>query len=570
VSPAIKPLIVDFGSAGASIVAVPEITDQMPVPAIAASASRVVEETLHKLWSAPANAAEGVGEEVIERVSVEIEQLPFVIFHCSTDFPPIVKLVTPDAGSAGSVTVAVPDKTVQFPVPVTGVFAESVELVTLHKFCEGPATATSGGAALKITTSSSEGVHVPLEIVHFNVTVSPGIKSVMVVFLSEGSVIVTVPATTDQFPVPETTVFPSSVVLVALQRFWSVPALEVVGNSYDAIEVSLEEEAQNPLEIVHLKVEEVPGTNPVTPEFGSFTSVTEAGPVCTFQIPVPVVGVLAESVAIVWLQSSWSIPVLAVVGGALTITSTSLAEGVQTPLATVHLKVAVSPITNPDTLDVGEFRLAIVAAPETTLHVPVPILGESAASVVVVTLQSCCSVPATDVEGGGVTVIVTFDWLMQFPFVILHLKTEAAPTVKLVTPELGEVGVVIEAVPDITDHWPVPIVGVLAANVAVVTLQSVWLGPAFETVGVLSVFIITFEVDAGQVPLEIVHLSVAEFSSTNPVTVEVGEDGVVIVAVPEIKLQLPVPIVGLLAARVVVVTPQRFCVGPALANVGFL
>ncbi|MGQ0828816.1 MAG: hypothetical protein ACT4ON_10520, partial [Bacteroidota bacterium] len=42
-------------------------------------------------------------------------------------------------------------------------------------------------------------------------------------------------------------------------------------------------------------------------------------------------------------------------------------------------------------------------------------------------------------------------------------------------------------------------------------------------------------------PLEIVHRSVTEAPTVKPVTVEVGEAGVVMVAVPANTVQVPVP-----------------------------
>ena len=74
--------------------------------------------------------------------------------------------------------------------------------------------------------------------------------------------------------------------------------------------------------------------------------------------------------------------------------------------------------------------------------------------------------------------------------------------------------------------------------------------PAFA-VFVADVFVITTSsVEDVQVEFEIVHRNVALVPADNPVTVVVAELTVVIVAVPDTKLQATVPVVGVLAAIV--------------------
>ena len=51
--------------------------------------------------------------------------VPLVIVQVKV-FTPVVNPVTPELGSSGSVTVAVPAVTVQSPVPTSGVFAAKV------------------------------------------------------------------------------------------------------------------------------------------------------------------------------------------------------------------------------------------------------------------------------------------------------------------------------------------------------------------------------------------------------------------------------------------------------------
>ncbi len=61
---------------------------------------------------------------------------------------------------------------------------------------------------------------------------------------------------------------------------------------------------------------------------------------------------------------------------------------------------------------------------------------------------------------------------VQAPLLIVHLNVTLAPTVKPVMVVVGELAVVIVAVPLTTVHAPVPVVGVLAASVALVTLHK--------------------------------------------------------------------------------------------------
>ena len=72
----------------------------------------------------------------------------------------------------------------------------------------------------------------------------------------------------------------------------------------------------------------------------------------------------------------------------------------------------------------------------------------------------------------------------------------------------------------------------------------------------LGVVIITSSVEAVQGVLEIVQRKVAIPGTAKPVIHEVGDDGVLIVAVPEIKDHAPVPTVAALPAKVAVVKPH--------------
>ena len=102
-----------------------------------------------------------------------------------------------------------------------------------------------------------------------------------------------------------------------------------------------------------------------------------------------------------------------------------------------------------------------------------------------------------------------------------------------------------------TVHAPVPTVGELPANV-VVLAHTVSSDPAFAVVGVSSRVMITVSRVIGQVPFVIVQTN--EFApSVNPVTPDVGELGVVTVALPAITVHVPLPGEGVLPANVAVV-----------------
>lgn len=64
---------------------------------------------------------------------------------------------------------------------------------------------------------------------------------------------------------------------------------------------------------------------------------------------------------------------------------------------------------------------------------------------------------------------------------MVHINT-FAPAPKPVTPDVGDVGVVIVPLPLTSVHKPVPVTGVFPARVALVP-QTLWLLPATEGVG---------------------------------------------------------------------------------------
>ena len=77
-------------------------------------------------------------------------------------------------------------------------------------------------------------------------------------------------------------------------------------------------------------------------------------------------------------------------------------------------------------------------------------------------------------------------------------------------------------------------------------------------VGNASITMVTSSLEAAQAPFVIVHLNVTLEPTLIPVTVELAEFGVVMVAVPDVTLQVPLPVTGTLPANVVLVTLHRF------------
>ena len=74
---------------------------------------------------------------------------------------------------------------------------------------------------------------------------------------------------------------------------------------------------------------------------------------------------------------------------------------------------------------------------------------------------------------GGTAIFITISSLEleQAPLPIVQRKVAVLPATSPLTDEVGELLLMV-AVPDTTDHEPVPITGVLAAKVVVVTLHK--------------------------------------------------------------------------------------------------
>ena len=128
---------------------------------------------------------------------------PFVIVHRSVTLDPAFRPVTVDVAEEGVVTVA-PFATptiLHAPVPVTGALPARVKFPLAHCSWSGPAVATVG-VALLVSTTSLNVVHEPLVIVQRKVALLPDGMPVTVVVADAVLVIVAVPDSTVQRPVP--------------------------------------------------------------------------------------------------------------------------------------------------------------------------------------------------------------------------------------------------------------------------------------------------------------------------------------------------------------------------------
>jgi hypothetical protein len=143
--------------------------------------------------------------------------------------------------------------------------------------------------------------------------------------------------------------------------------------------------------------------------------------------------------------------------------------------------------------------------------------------------------------------VIASDVGAQGALVMVHTNV-LVPTLKPVTPEVGEPGVVTTPVPAVTVHVPVPTAAVLPASVAVLA-QTDWSGPALATVGVAELVMLTWSVEAGQGAFVIFHWNMFK-PGLRPVTVDVGELGEVTVPEPENTVQTPVPVAAALPASV--------------------
>ena len=176
--------------------------------------------------------------------------------------------------------------------------------------------------------------------------------------------------------------------------------------------------------------------------------------------------------------------------------------------------------------------------------------------------------PAFAIEGAAIPVMTTSLKLpVQGVFAIVQRKV-LFPTPNPVINELGLLGETIVPDPPISDHVPVPAVGVLAAIVALELMQTVWSGPAAAMDGKALVVIVTFAVDDVQGKFEIDQVRTVT-PAVNPVSVVFATSELVITPGPETFIHLPTPAVGVFPASVTEpVLTHIVWFGPAFAIEG--
>ena len=109
----------------------------------------------------------GADKSVIVTELTEGEHIPFDILHWKTYTPGIMPVTLVLFKEALVITgIFGPLIIVHVPVPMRGTFAASEVLVTLQRFCAGPAFDIVGEDEFVTVTVLVEGVHASLDMLH--------------------------------------------------------------------------------------------------------------------------------------------------------------------------------------------------------------------------------------------------------------------------------------------------------------------------------------------------------------------------------------------------------------------
>jgi hypothetical protein len=269
--------------------------------------------------------------------------------------------------------------------------------------------------------------------------------------------------------------------------------------------------------------------------------------------PVPIIGVLAAIVVDgEEIQSVCVVPAFAGVGRSLTSIDTVDDVDAQGGFEITHSNMFI-PKPNPVTEVVGESELVIVPLPDINDQVPIPTVAAlEFINAFGLVIQTVWLKPAFAIVGTSFTIIATVDAdEAHGGLKIVHSKI-FVPNAKPVIFVVGESEFVIVPLPEIKVQAPTPTVAALAAIVVVgEVIQSVCVGPAFDTEGISFTTITMVEEDAAHGALEIVH-SKTFVPKPKLVIVVFGNAGYVIVPLPETKVHKPVPTIGVFADIIIV------------------
>ena len=220
------------------------------------------------------------------------------------------------------------------------------------------------------------------------------------------------------------------------------------------------------------------------------------------------------------------------------VMTTVSTEAAQLPLVMLQVRVVV-PTGMLLIVVLGLEGVVMFAEPLNTAHRPVPAAGGLPAKVVLESQMDWLG-PAAAGVGAAARMMTTVSVTgVHTPLLTDQIKV-LAPMPKLLTVVLGLLGVRMVPEPPSSDQAPVPTVGVTAVRVTELE-QIFWSGPALGALGAVLRVMTTVLLEGAQGPLVMVHCKVAEVPTGIPVTVLVGELGLVMLAVPLTTVQVPVP-----------------------------